>query len=450
VWLLEHTRLQRPFNKIVFPRILRWEAPKKRKVQVGAENLKAEQEEEERQENKKEEDKEETEEMSPSKWSKVMSEMRNELTCVVCRMEERDRQTRRELEEFGTKLDSIFKQLKSYMAERKSSTTGPENEAKDMTNMGQTEEGRGVSTSPAPMDVEELDKVVKMAANVGTLNMEEDKEEYKVIALNEKEDPEATISIKHGQPLLESRRDFCGQDLLPEEQKQIIHSFLCQTIDGTKVMNNRWDGYVTREHVHAILFGKLIVDDAIDIGFQFLMEKMEKVSNDYHICMYMPALLVHNFQSKKAKIPERVKLMKSSLPYMASKGDIEKVDLLFFVLFTSNHWHLLVVDVKKKRAMSYNSIKGSARYMATTKRWVTLLDAFFKFCGIMDDPLELIYDDQCLDQSSDSADCALFVIKFMKTISKKGEIEWKFSQADMPLMRAQFTVEILTYASAKT
>ncbi|MQL74026.1 hypothetical protein Taro_006382 [Colocasia esculenta] len=43
VWLLELTRLQRPIHKIVFPHILRWEAPKKRKVQVRAENLKAEQ-----------------------------------------------------------------------------------------------------------------------------------------------------------------------------------------------------------------------------------------------------------------------------------------------------------------------------------------------------------------------------------------------------------------------
>ncbi|MQL77146.1 hypothetical protein Taro_009545 [Colocasia esculenta] len=209
------------------------------------------------------------------------------------------------------------------------------------------------------MDVDELDKMLEMAGNVGTLNREEDKEEYKVIAMNEEEDPKATISINMAR---------------------------------TKVMNNIWDGYVTREHVHAILFGKLIVDD-------------------------------------KAKIPERVKLMKSSLPNMATKGDIDKVDLLFFVLFTSNHWHLLVVDVKKKRATSYNSIKGGKRYMAAAKRWVTLLNVFFKFCGIMDDPLELIYDDQCLDLSSDSVDCALFMIKFMETISRKGEIEWKFSQA---------------------
>ncbi|MQL83695.1 hypothetical protein Taro_016200 [Colocasia esculenta] len=262
--------------------------------------------------------------MSPSKWSKVMSEMHNELTGVVCRIEERNKQTRRELKEFGIKVDSLFKQMKSYMAKRKFSTTEPENEAKDMTNMDQTEEGRGSSTSLAPMDVDELDKVVEMAGNVATLKKEEDKEEYKVIAMNEEEDPEATNSIKHGQ--------------------------------------------------------------AIDIGFQFLIEKMENSPNEYHIRTYTPALLVHNFQSNKEKIPE----------------------------------------------------------------WVTLLDAFFKFCGIMDDPLELIYDDQCPDQSSDSTDGALFVIKFMETISKKGEIEWRFSQADMPLIRAQFAVEVLTYASAKS
>ncbi|MQL90903.1 hypothetical protein Taro_023501 [Colocasia esculenta] len=50
-------------------------------------------EEEERREKKKEEDRkesEETGEMSPSKWSTVMSEMRNELRGVVCRIEERD------------------------------------------------------------------------------------------------------------------------------------------------------------------------------------------------------------------------------------------------------------------------------------------------------------------------------------------------------------------------
>ncbi|MQL79729.1 hypothetical protein Taro_012182 [Colocasia esculenta] len=85
------------------------------------------------------------------------------------------------------------------MAERKSSTTGPENEGKDMTNMGQTEEGRGSSTSPAPMDVDELEKVVQMASNVGTLNREEDKEEYEIFAVNEEENLETTISIKHGQ-----------------------------------------------------------------------------------------------------------------------------------------------------------------------------------------------------------------------------------------------------------
>ncbi|MQL77948.1 hypothetical protein Taro_010368 [Colocasia esculenta] len=120
-------------------------------------------------------------------------------------------------------------------------------------------------------------------------------------------------------------------------------------------------------------------------------------------------------------------MMKSSLPNMATKRDIDKVDLLFFVLFTSNHWNLFMVNVRKKRATSYNSIKGSKMCMATAKRWVTLLDAFFKFCGIIDDPLELINDDQCPDQSSDSADCALFVIKFMETIFRKGEIEWRFS-----------------------
>ncbi|MQL73142.1 hypothetical protein Taro_005492, partial [Colocasia esculenta] len=78
------------------------------------------------------------------------------------RIEERGRRTRRELEEFGIKLDSLFKQMKSYIAERKSSTIRPENEAKDITNMGQTEEGRGSSTSPAPMNVDELDKVAEM------------------------------------------------------------------------------------------------------------------------------------------------------------------------------------------------------------------------------------------------------------------------------------------------
>ncbi|MQL91278.1 hypothetical protein Taro_023889, partial [Colocasia esculenta] len=356
------------------------------KVVEGGEE---EEEEEERREKKKEEDRkesEETGEMSPSKWSTVMSEMRNELRGVVCRIEERDMQTKRELEEFGTKLDSLFKQLKSYMAERKSSTTAPQNEGKGMTNMGQTEEGRGSSTSPAPMDVDELEKVVQMVVNVRTFNREEEKEEYEVLAVEEEENPEATISIKHGQQLLESRRDFCGHDLLHEEQKQIVHSFLSQTIDWTKVMNNRWDGYVTRQHVHDILFGKVIVDDAIDIGYQFLIEKMENSPNQYHTCTYTPALLVHNFQSRKAKIMERV----------------------------------------------------------------TLLDAFLKFCGIMDDPLELVYDDQCPDQSYDSADCALFVIKFMETISRKGEIEWTFSQADMKYMRAQFAIEILTHASAKS
>ncbi|MQM13985.1 hypothetical protein Taro_046910 [Colocasia esculenta] len=163
-------------------------------------------EEEEGKENKEEKEREECEEtgeMSPSKRAKVMSEMRKELIVVVCRIEDRDKHTRRELEEFGTKLDSLFKQIKSYVAERKSSTTRPENEAKDMTNMGQSEVGRDSSTSSAPMDVGELDKVVEMVGNVATLKEEEEeKEEYKVIAMTKKEDPEATNSIKHFQAVL--------------------------------------------------------------------------------------------------------------------------------------------------------------------------------------------------------------------------------------------------------
>ncbi|MQL70585.1 hypothetical protein Taro_002899 [Colocasia esculenta] len=70
--------------------------------------------------------------------------------------------------------------------------------------MGRTKEGRGSSTSPAPMDVDELDKVVEMAGNVATLKKEEDKKEYKVIAMNEEENPEATNSIKHGQCMVKN------------------------------------------------------------------------------------------------------------------------------------------------------------------------------------------------------------------------------------------------------
>ncbi|MQL78350.1 hypothetical protein Taro_010772 [Colocasia esculenta] len=65
---------------------------------------------------------------------------------------------------------------------------------------------------------------------------------------------------------------------------------------------------------------------------------------------------------------------------------------------------------------------------------VTLLDAFFKFCGNMDDPLEMIYDDRCPDEPSDSANYALFVIKFMETISKKGYIEWRIRISSYPLI----------------
>ncbi|MQM18269.1 hypothetical protein Taro_051257 [Colocasia esculenta] len=85
-------------------------------------------------------------------------------------------------------------------------------------------------------------------------------------------------------------------------------------------------------------------------------------------------------------------------------------------------------DKEEYKVIAMNEEEDLEATISIKHGQVTLLYAFFKFCGIMDDPLELIYDDQCPDQSSNSADCALFVIKFMETISRKGEIEWKFSQ----------------------
>ncbi|MQM09718.1 hypothetical protein Taro_042596 [Colocasia esculenta] len=80
------------------------------------------------------------------------------------------------------------------------------------------------------MDVDELEKVVHMAVNVGTLNREEEKEEYEVLAVEEEENPEATIPIKHGQQDLSTDEPLAVDRSSQPEAWKLFTCGICRQI----------------------------------------------------------------------------------------------------------------------------------------------------------------------------------------------------------------------------
>ncbi|MQL82288.1 hypothetical protein Taro_014760, partial [Colocasia esculenta] len=137
-------------------------------------------------------------------------------------------------------------------------------------------------------------------------------------------------------------------------------------INYESIFVNKWNGEVTRYNIHELLFGKNVGDDMIDCVVQLLEEGCSL--SDYKKWEYLSTLIVSSIHTgKRASISQKAQRLFECFPAATDLEHLGKLDFLFFVLHTTNHWHLLVVDLKNKCFISYNSVKGNKSYDAAVR-----------------------------------------------------------------------------------
>ncbi|MQM17983.1 hypothetical protein Taro_050963 [Colocasia esculenta] len=122
-------------------------------------------------------------------------------------------------------------------------------------------------------------------------------------------------------------------------------------------------------------------EEMIDCVVQLLEEGCSL--SDYKKWEYLSTLIVSSIHAgKRVSISPKSQRLFECFPVVTDLEHLGKLDFLFFVLHTTNHWHLLVVDLKNKCFISYNSIKGNKSYDAAVRNWVNRPPHWQKMSGV--------------------------------------------------------------------
>ncbi|MQL98457.1 hypothetical protein Taro_031160 [Colocasia esculenta] len=116
-------------------------------------------------------------------------------------------------------------------------------------------------------------------------------------------------------------------------------------------------------------------------------------------------------------------------------------DLLFSPMHIgTNHWALLVINIKEKEFHVYDSLRNKDR--RDIPQYVEGLRRYMKGKHIDSENWSLCYPDPCPQQGSGD-DCAIFTCKYMECLARKDTQGFPFSQDDMPTVRAKFALHFI-------
>ncbi|MQM18279.1 hypothetical protein Taro_051267, partial [Colocasia esculenta] len=116
-------------------------------------------------------------------------------------------------------------------------------------------------------------------------------------------------------------------------------------------------------------------------------------------------------------------------------------DLLFSPMHVgTNHWALLVINIKEKEFHVYDSLRNKDH--RDIPQYVEELRRYMKGKYIDAENWSLRYPDPCPQQGSGD-DCAIFTYKYMECLARRDTQGLPFSQNDMPTMRAKFAIHFI-------
>lgn len=90
----------------------------------------------------------------------------------------------------------------------------------------------------------------------------------------------------------------------------------------------------------------------------------------YHTWVSFPTIVTNHINSQAGTDKQKANSLLTAAFENDGLLELAKNKFIFFVLHSSNHWHLFAVDKDNHRFISYNSLRGPAIHKACARKWV--------------------------------------------------------------------------------
>ncbi|MQL98409.1 hypothetical protein Taro_031106, partial [Colocasia esculenta] len=252
---------------------------------------------------------------------------------------------------------------------------------------------------------------------------------------------ESTETLPTGKK--EERRDYVAWEVLGVDEKSLIERFLNECIINDDLMFDGtldgYDNFLSFKDLRDLLFAR----------------ESESVVIDCYVntCLFLPRQenpdIFKNFRYLGAALKGYVQSCKDDKSkeqhFDYSFRTLDRAPIEFDLLFSpmhigTNHWALLVINIKEKEFHVYDSLRNKDRRDIPQYE----LRRYMKGKHIDAENWSLRYPDPCPQQGSGD-DCAIFTCKYMECLARRDTQGLPF----MPTVRAKFALHFIKASSAK-
>ncbi|MQL90111.1 hypothetical protein Taro_022695 [Colocasia esculenta] len=282
---------------------------------------------------------------------------------------------------------------------------------------------------------------------------------------------ESTDTLPMGKK--EGRQDYVAREVLAVDEKSLIERFLNECIINEYVLQyidlmfggtlEGYDNFLSFKNIRDLLFVRenesVIIDCYVNTCLFLPYQENPDIFKTFG---YLGAALKGYVQSSK---DDKSKFQHFDYSFRRLDRAPTEFDLLFSPMHVgTNHWALLVINIKEKEFHIFNSLRNKDRCdipqyisakcyiqglhllqsMHTYVTYVTVeeLRRYMKGKHIDSENWSLRYTDPCPQQGSGD-DCAIFTCKYMECLERRDTQGFPFSQDDMPTVRAKFALHFI-------
>ncbi|MQM13853.1 hypothetical protein Taro_046781 [Colocasia esculenta] len=241
----------------------------------------------------------------------------------------------------------------------------------------------------------------------------------------------------------EGRRDYVARKILAVDEKSLIERFLNECIINDDLMFGGtlegYDNFLSFKDIRDLLFTRESESVIIDCYVNTCLFLPHQENPDiFKTFGYLGAALKGYVQSSK---DDKSKFQHFDYSFRKLDCAATEFDLLFSPMHVgTNHWALLVINIKEKEFHVYDSLRN--KDCRDISQYVEELRRYMKGKHIDSENWSLRYPDPCPQQGSGD-DCAIFTCKYMECLAPRDTQGFPFSQDDMPTVRAKFALHFI-------
>lgn len=231
---------------------------------------------------------------------------------------------------------------------------------------------------------------------------------------------------------------YIGRELLSKKEREYLDAFCKKPMPTDEIVFFYWNIAIRRHSMVEYLRGGYTAEEIIDAYARILYESDEMSEDSVASFLYVPPMFLGLYHSKLGSY----RTFLNSVD-MKSLG---KVKFLFlpFLVSTTNHWLLLVCDMKKRKWAVYDSLYDP-RHREPAKKQIKLLAEYLHQDHEFDiRSWGLEYRRIYPQQEPGSLDCGVFVMKFIENIIRVPR-KINFRGIDARLFRPQIAYKILCH-----